>query len=115
MSRPGSIPSTGLERTTRELPEHLRHWKLPPEWRWGSEGTSYPHRHAQEVIDALGRSLALVTAPSPEHFAWLEAEARFLAHSNHPSIPAAYHYWGNYPTAERGPGYLRRWITGESI
>ncbi len=99
----------------RELPVHLQDWRLPPEWRWGTEGTSYPHRHAHEVIDALGRSLALVTAPSPEHTAWLEAEARFLAHSNHPAIPAAYHYWGDHPISGRGPGYLRRWIKGESI
>jgi serine/threonine-protein kinase len=104
-----------MERITSTLPPHLADWALPPGWRWGHEGTAYPYRHAQEVVDALGRSLALVTAPAAEHTAWLEAEARFLAHSNHPIFPTTYHYWGRYAQVARGPGYLRRWIVGESI
>jgi serine/threonine-protein kinase len=98
-----------------DLPEHLRHWSLPPEWKWGASGSVYAHRHVQELVDALGRSLAVITAPDPSHAPWLEAEARFLAHSNHPSIPATYHYWGAQANTGRGPGYLRRWIVGESI
>ena len=104
-----------IERSMSTLPPHLEKWRLPPEWRWGNEGISYPYRHVQEVLDALGRSLALVTVPNPAHTAWLEAEARFLALSNHPAIPAAYHYWGDHPETGRGPGYLRRWIVGESV
>jgi len=74
-----------------------------------------PHRHAQEVVDALGRSLALVTAPDPAHHAWLFREARHLAQRSHPSIPTTYHFWQQHVGSRRGPGYLRRWITGESI
>lgn len=107
--------SARFEQQSQLLPAHLRDWKLPPEWTWGASGTVYPQRHVQEVVDALGRSLALVTAPDPFHTAWLSAEARFLAHSNHPSIPATYHYWGSHSNTGRGPGYLRRWIVGESI
>jgi serine/threonine-protein kinase len=106
---------TGLNQPTTELPAHLRDWELPPQWRWGTSGTRSEHRHAQEVVDALGRSLAVVTAPNPEHHAWLEAEARALAHRNHPSVPTTYHYWAVHREARRGPGYLRRWIEGEAI
>jgi len=68
------------------------------------------------VVDALGRSLALVSAPDLSHAGWLEAEARHLAHrSSHPSIPTTYHYWATFEDSRRGPGYLRRWIVGESI
>ena len=104
-----------LYRTTSELPPHLRTWQLPPGWAWGTEGLAGQYRHYQEVIDALGRSLSLVTCPDPAHAAWLEHEARQLAHRNHPAVPTTYHYWsrvGDYP---RGPGYLRRWIAGETI
>jgi serine/threonine-protein kinase len=69
----------------------------------------------QEVVDALGRSLALVTVPEAAHRPWLAAEARFLAHQSHPAFPTTYHYWTDSPMVQRGPGYLRRWITGESI
>lgn len=101
-------PSTGI-------PPHLDGWQLPPDWRWGNSGVHTPHRHAQELIDALGRSLALVTAPDPAHHAWLFREARHLAHRSHPSIPTTYHFWQQHIGSRRGPGYLRRWITGETI
>ena len=72
-------------------------------------------RHYQEIIDALGRSLSLVSAPDPAHAPWLESEARHLAHRNHPAIPTTYHYWATYGDVRRGPGYLRRWIAGETV
>jgi len=72
-------------------------------------------RHYQEVIDALGRSLSLVTVPDAAHRPWLAAEARQLAHQSHPAIPTTYHYWTDAPDVARGPGYLRRWIAGESV
>jgi serine/threonine-protein kinase len=73
------------------------------------------YRHYQEVVDALGRSLSLVTAPDPAHTPWLFEEAKQLARQSHPSIPTTYHYWTAYADARRGPGYLRRWITGETV
>jgi serine/threonine-protein kinase len=73
------------------------------------------HRHYQEIRDALGRSLSLVSAPDPAHMEWLAAEARALAHRNHPSIPTTYHYWAPHSSSRRGPGYLRRWISAETI
>jgi serine/threonine-protein kinase len=102
-------------RLTNELPAHLADWQLPPDWRWGGEGVVAEYRHYQEIIDALGRSLSLVTAPDPAHHAWLAAEARHLGHRNHPSIPTTYHYWTKYRDVRRGPGYLRRWIEGEAV
>ena len=66
-------------------------------------------------MDALGRSLSLVTAPDPEHADWLNAEARHLAHRSHPAIPTTYHYWASFGETGRGPGYLRRWIAGETV
>ena len=99
---------------TQELPAHLAGWQLPPDWRWGSEGVLQEYRHYQEIVDALGRSLALVTAPDPEHAPWLAKEARYLAHRNHSSIPTTYHYWSVYGQARRGPGYLRRWLQAET-
>ena len=104
-----------LYRLTTELPTHLRTWELPPGWSWGSEGLGGQHRHYQEVIDALGRSLSLVSAPDPAHAKWLEHEARQLAHRNHPAVPTTYHYWADFKESKRGPGYLRRWIVGETI
>ncbi|MCC6318682.1 MAG: protein kinase [Gemmatimonadaceae bacterium] len=101
-------------RVSHELPEHLRSWQLPPDWAWGTEGVSMEHRHYQEVRDALGRSLSLVSAPDPTHLNWLAAEARALAHRNHPSIPTTYHYWAPHPHSQRGPGYLRRWLAAEA-
>ena len=93
----GSRPATGrllsMYTRTQELPAHLREWRLPPGWAWGSEGLHTQHRHYQEVVDALGRSLSLVTAPNDAHAVWLESEARHLAHRNHPAIPTTYHYW----------------------
>lgn len=100
-------------RVTRALPDHLAGWELPPGWRWGSEGIAGDFRHYQEVVDGLGRSLTLVTAPDPAHHPWLHAEAVQLAHRNHPAVPTTYHYW--IAQRERGPGYLRRWIAGESV
>ena len=100
---------------THELPAHLAAWQLPPDWRWGSEGVVQEYRHYQEVVDALGRSLSLVSAPEPDHGLWLAREARHLAHRNHPSIPTTYHYWPVHPESRRGPGYLRRWISAETI
>ena len=99
---------------TQELPSHLAGWQLPPDWRWGTEGVLHEHRHYQEIVDALGRSLALVTSPDPAHGAWLAAEARQLAHRNHSAIPTTYHYWSVYGEAKRGPGYLRRWLAAET-
>ena len=110
------LRATGdTNRVSFALPEHLAEWQLPPGWNWGSEGLWQQHRHLQEVIDALDRSLSLVTAPAPEHAAWLEAEARGLAHRNHPAVPTTYHYWTSFTENHRGPGYLRRWIAGETV
>jgi serine/threonine protein kinase len=102
-------------RATKVLPPHLVDWQLPPEWSWGPGGMIGDYRHYQEVIDALGRSLSLVTAPDPTHTPWLFEEAKQLARQSHPSIPTTYHYWTAYADARRGPGYLRRWITGETV
>ena len=103
------------DRVTHKLPPHLAGWQLPPDWTWGSDGVEGEHRHYQELVDGLGRSLSLVSAPDPEHAVWLFSEARRLAHLNHPSIPTTYHFWSRYPESPRGPGYLRRWIPGETI
>ncbi len=105
----------GPNRVSTGIPPHLDGWVLPPDWRWGASGVYTPFRHAQEIRDALGRSLALVTAPDPAHHAWLFREARALAHRSHPLIPTTYHFWQQHPGSRRGPGYLRRWITGETI
>jgi serine/threonine-protein kinase len=107
--------SNSLLRVSDMLPDHLASWQLPPGWSWGTEGAWEDHRHFQEVIDALGRSLSLVSAPLPEHASWIEAEARALAHRNHPAVPTTYHYWASYQESRRGPGYLRRWIAGETL
>lgn len=107
-------PQSLANVVTQELPAHLADWKLPPDWRWGSEGVRQEYRHYQEIVDALGRSLALVSAPDPAHAPWLAREARFLAHRNHSSIPTTYHYWSVYGQAQRGPGYLRRWLAAET-
>jgi len=107
--------SGDTQHVTHALPEHLADWQLPVAWSWGSEGLWTQHRHHQEVIDALGRSLSLVSAPDSSHAPWLEAEARALAHRNHPAVPTTYHYWATYADSRRGPGYLRRWIAGETI
>jgi serine/threonine-protein kinase len=72
-------------------------------------------RHYQQLTDGLGRSLSLVTAPNPAHHAWLLSEARHLAHRGHPNIPTTYHYWVAQRESRRGPGYLRRWVTGETV
>ena len=108
-------PLTGPNRVTRGLPPHLADWRLPPAWKWGTEGVWGEYRHSQEVIDALGRSLALVTAPDASHADWLAAEARRLARMDHPSAPTTYHFWTASHEIPRGPGYLRRWIVGESV
>ena len=106
---------TRAARVSRELAAHLLHWQLPPDWRWGSDAEWGKHRHYQEVVDALGRSLSLVTAPDPAHAQWLHSEAQRLAHRDHPSISTTYHYWADYSASHRGPGYLRRWIIGETV
>jgi len=111
MSSPERAP---VQRTTG-IPPHLEGWQLPPGWSWGHTGFLANHRHAQEIVDALGRSLALVTAPEPAHAAWLFAEAKALAHRNHPAIPTTYHFWSGHGGNRRGPGYLRRWVTGETV
>ncbi|MEO6447459.1 MAG: serine/threonine-protein kinase [Gemmatimonadaceae bacterium] len=110
-----AIVPEGPNRVSHELPAHLLEWELPPEWAWGSEGVYMEHRHYQEVRDALDRSLSLVSTPNPGHMGWLAAEARYLAHRNHPAIPTTYHYWAPHLQARRGPGYLRRWISAETI
>jgi len=110
-----SANALGPYTATETLPEHLADWRLPPAWRWGASGLAADFRHYQEIIDALGRSLSLVTAPNPTHASWLADEARQLAHLGHPSIPTTYHYWTSHREARRGPGYLRRWIAGETI
>jgi serine/threonine-protein kinase len=107
--------TSGMYRVSSELPAHLRDWQLPPGWSWGSEGLHTQYRHYQEIIDALGRSLSLTSAPDPTHYAWLESEARQLAHRNHPAMPTTYHYWASFSESRRGPGYLRRWIAGETL
>lgn len=113
MTAPAPRSTARQRRVTRTLPSHMVTWELPPGWRWGAEGIAGDFRHYQEVIDGLGRALALVTAPDPTHHRWLHAEAIGLAHRSHPSIPATYHYWTNQ--RDRGPGYLRRWVSGESV
>lgn len=102
-------------RLKATLPRHLADWTLPPGWAWGPDSVWGDRRHYQEVVDALGRSLSLVSAPDPAHDAWLGDEARALAHRNHPAIPTTYHYWQNFRESRRGPGYLRRWIAGETV
>lgn len=96
-------------------PPHLGSWQLPPGWSWGDEGLYGDYRHYQEVVDGLGRSLSLVTAPDQSHSGWLFEEARQLAQRSHPSIPTTYHYWAAQGDGKRGPGYLRRWVTGETV
>jgi serine/threonine-protein kinase len=110
--RPAPVDRGALPAT---LPAHLADWVLPPGWSWGDDGVVGEHRHYQEVIDALGRSLSLVSAPDPAHADWLRHEARALAHRNHPAIPTTYHYWASFAESRRGPGYLRRWIVGETV
>ena len=103
------------DRVTNKLPPHLANWQLPQGWSWGSEGVEGEHRHYQEVVDELGRSLSLVSSLDGDHESWLHAEARNLAHLNHPSIPTTYYYWPRNLELQRGPGYLRRWIAGETL
>lgn len=106
---------TGPIRVTTAVPAHLASWQLPPGWQWGDAGLLINHRHIQEIRDSLDRSLALVTVPDPAHEAWLFSEAKQLAHRNHPAIPTTYHYWSGKAGNRRGPGYLRRWVTGETL
>ena len=114
MSNPRRTPSAGMRQAT-SLPDHISGWQLPPGWKWGAEGLVGDQRHYQEIVDGLGRSLAVVTAPDPAHTEWLHSEAMHLAHRSHPAIPTTYHYWELHRETRRGPGYLRRWITGESV
>ena len=102
-------------RKPAPLPPHIAGWQLPPEWSWGNEGYFGDQRHYQQVADGLGRSLSLVTAPNPAHHNWIFSEAKNLAHRNHPTIPTTYHFWHAQGELKRGPGYLRRWITGETV
>jgi serine/threonine protein kinase len=110
----GLTPGSPYTRSVA-LPPHLADWQLPPAWSWGAEGVFFEHRHYQELVDALGRSLSLVSVAESRFAPWLEAEARALAHRNHPAIPTTYHYWASFSDVRRGPGYLRRWIAGETI
>ncbi len=105
----------GPATRTTELPSHLAAWQLPPGWRWGESGLLVNRRHVQEIRDSFDRSLALVTAPDPAHEGWLFSEAHHLAHLNHPVVPTTYHYWSGHAGNRRGPGYLRRWIAGETV
>ena len=100
---------------TAKLPSHIEGWQLPAGWSWGAEGVQAEFRHYQEVVDALGRSLSLVTVPDPAQATWLGAEARALAHRAHASIPTAYDWWPGGLQSRRGPAYVRRWISGESV
>lgn len=113
MSGPRRTPVEPQKRLS--LPPHIAGWQLPPGWSWGAQGLFGDERHYQQVTDGLGRSLSLVTAPNPVHHAWLYSEAKHLAHRNHPAIPTTYHYWVAERDARRGPGYLRRWVTGETV
>ena len=99
-------------RKVAGLPPHIANWQLPPGWAWGSEGLYGDQRHYQQLTDGLGRSLSLVTAPDPAHHKWIFSEAKYLAHRGHPTIPTTYHFWHAQSDPKRGPGYLRRWITG---
>jgi serine/threonine-protein kinase len=110
-----SDPLLTPSRLKATLPRHLADWTLPPGWSWGHDSVWGDRRHYQEVVDALDRSLSLVSAPEPEHAEWLRNEARALGHRNHPSVPTTYHYWASYEQSRRGPGYLRRWIAGETV
>lgn len=102
-------------RKAASLPSHIANWQLPPGWAWGKEGLYGDQRHYQQVTDGLGRSLSLVTAPDPAHHKWIFSEAKNLAHRGHPTIPTTYHFWHAQADPKRGPGYLRRWITGETV
>jgi serine/threonine-protein kinase len=113
LSAQKKTPAEGLR--TSHLPPHIAGWQLPPGWSWGTSGVYGDERHYQQITDGLGRSLALVTAPNAAHHSWLYSEARHLAHRSHPSIPTTYHYWVAEREQRRGPGYLRRWITGETV
>ncbi len=113
MSTPRRTPVEPQKRLS--LPPHIAGWQLPPGWSWGAQGNFGDERHYQQVTDGLGRSLSLVTAPNPAHHAWLFSEAKHLAHRNHPAIPTTYHYWVAERDSRRGPGYLRRWVTGETV
>lgn len=119
-----SFTGTGPRKITAErgphrflvgIAPHLQDWELPPGWRWGEHGVLSEFRHAQEVIDAFGRSLALITSPDPAAAHWLFEEAKHLAHLNHPLFPTTYHYWTRFRESKRGPGYLRRWVAGETV
>ncbi len=113
MSTPSRTPVESRKPVV--LPSHIANWQLPTSWSWGAEGYFGDQRHYQQVIDGLGRSLSLVTAPNPAHNAWIFSEARNLAHRNHPTIPTTYHFWHAQGELRRGPGYLRRWVTGETV
>src|SRR5688572_12166748 len=114
-STPASPQGDAPYIRTTTLPPHLADWQLPPAWSWGGEGVFFEHRHYQELVDALGRSLSLVSVAESRYANWLEAEARQLAHRNHPAIPTTYRYWATFGDVRRGPGYLRRWIAGETV
>lgn len=113
MSTPDPLLTPSRLKAT--LPRHLADWTLPPGWSWGHDSVWGDRRHYQEVVDALDRSLSLVSVPDLEHGDWLRSEARALAHRNHPSVPTTYHFWASYEQSRRGPGYLRRWIAGETV
>jgi len=108
----GELGSSPYRHTTQR-PDHLRDWQLPREWAWGTDGVWIGvHRHTQQVIDPLGRTLSLVTAPDVANWPWLTAEARALGNRRHRAIPTTYVYWPRNEKAPRGPGYVRHWIDG---
>jgi serine/threonine protein kinase len=109
------LPSIAQPGLVAPIPPHLSGWQLPPGWAWGTEGLTRGYRHYHEVRDGLGRSLSLVTVPDPVHEPWLFNEARNLGVKAHGSIPTTYHYWSRVSGVPRGPGYLRRWISGETV
>lgn len=112
---PGETGDDGSSpyRPTTTRPSHLQDWQLPREWAWGTDGVWIGvHRHTQQVIDPLGRTLSLVTAPEVAHWSWLTAEARALGNRRHRAIATTYVYWPRNEQAPRGPGYVRHWIDG---
>ena len=72
-------------------------------------------RHYQEIIDALGRSLSLVSAPDPSHDELARGGGAPSRASQSPGDPDDVPLLGLVHGSRRGPGYLRRWIAGETL
>ena len=104
------------DRVTHKLPSHLANWQLPPDWSWGNEGVQGEHRHYQEIVDALGRSLSLVSAPDPAHHDVARTRRRGISRIATTRRSRRRTTTGRAPRRlQRGPGYLRRWIAGETL